>query len=262
MRKALVTAAVVAAIVGGPAGEVVQANQPAGLPKAPSAVRLAPAPPDGKWDIAGWGDSLMQGVGSTASTGIRPRLDALLGAAGVNYSLTIRPGMTLQKVAERADAWLAADRPDIVFLMIGTNNAAGACDPGETCAGMNNYQATYRALVAKILGSNPNLVLVVATVPYANKPWSPQQVFVNQYAITEGAWNPAGAGRVGIAYINQLHRCGSPDGIHPADLGWTYMAEKWYEETRKFTGWPNVPFNHAKSVLRPGFEAPAVIDCR
>lgn len=262
LRKVLVTAAATAAILAG-SGAPVYEQTPVGLVKAPSAVaRVAPAPADGKWDIAGWGDSLMQGVGSTAVTGIRPRLAELLGAAGVNYSLTIRPGMTLQKVMEKADSWLAEDNPDIVFLMIGTNNAAGACDPGEVCAGMTNYQATYRALANKVLAYNPNLVLVVATVPYANKNWSPNQVWVNQFAITEGAWNPTGAGRVGIAYMNHLHRCNFPDKIHPEDLGWRYMAEKWYEETRKFTAWPDVPFNHAKTILRPGFETTAEIDCR
>lgn len=260
-RKAVVSMAAAAVILATPVTVQPQPVQYTVVSQQ-IAVSVVPVPPDGKWDIALWGDSLIQGVGSTGQAGIRPRFTEL--ASGINFEFTTTQsalgGWNVQDLAAQADGWLA-QAPDIIFLMIGTNNAAGSCGT-PPCPGMGGYQQAYRSLVDKILLSNPNLVLIVATVPYSNAPFSPQQVYVNQFAITDGSWNPLGAGRTGIAYQNHLHRCGFPDKVHPADLGWTYMAEKWYEALAPIVNWPVITFNHAKTVLRPGFETTATIDCR
>lgn len=218
----------------------------------PAAQRVEPV------RIAAYGDSIALGVGSTGQQGFRPGLTRHLDTAGIAHQWVgdgARSNWDVQGVYGSVLGWLDIDQPDVVLLMIGTNNAAGACG-APPCAGMTNFTTAYRALIDRMLGWSPTLRIVVGTVMYSNAAWSPNEVTVNVAVITQGMWHPSG--RVTGAYTNKVHRCTLTDGVHPGDAGYQWMAGLWATALLPLLGAPAPPRTDPDTDERPGYEMGAL----
>lgn len=197
------------------------------------------------------GDSLTIGVGSSDGQGYRHRLGQLLDAAGLPYVWTspdtsAHAGWTVQDIAAGVDGWLAADRPDLVILAIGTNNAAGVAP------GMASYQSTYSALVARILADAPAARVMLVQVSYSNAGWSPAEVLVNQYVI-QASWTSS---RLILASWAGVATCTLADGVHPRADGYGVMADQLYRAMAPVYGLPAIPSDAVPAnPVRPGYDA-------
>jgi lysophospholipase L1-like esterase len=175
--------------------------------------------------IMALGDSITEGYRSSDLTGYRGPLKELLIRDGVNPVISDRSkgGETIRWFAERVDGWLATDRPDVVLLDAGTNDAVQPDD-------IPNAGRRIAALVDRILASDPRVSVVVAKLQYMNNPAGR----ANQRKIN-GQIPPvaaARAGRVYIADMSTLPPTMLDDGIHPNDAGYREMAARWHAALR------------------------------
>jgi lysophospholipase L1-like esterase len=165
------------------------------------------------------GDSITEGWLSTIGGGYQKPLREALASAGYNATISNqgRGGATTRDIADVCLALLAADRPQIVLLNAGTNDALVA--PGT-------LNANYVRLLDLILASDPHLLLVVSTLIVSND--HPGR------ANAEIAFNRdlprliAGRQRVWLADMSTIHAAAmTVDGLHPNDAGYRAMAERW-----------------------------------
>jgi lysophospholipase L1-like esterase len=203
------------------------------------------------------GDSLTLGYGSSTGTGYRGELAELLDAAGMSYTMsssaTSHTGWTVQDMLAGVDGWIAADRPDLVILAIGTNNAAGVSP------GMVGYPTAYQNLVAKIMADAPQAQVLLVEVGYSNASWSANQVTVNQYVI-QTSWKYPG--RAYLVRWDQVHACNLFDGVHPRDAGYGLMARQVYRGMAAIYGLPAIPPDAVPdNVARPGIERTPKFAC-
>jgi acyl-CoA thioesterase-1 len=90
------------------------------------------APPMGAVKIAILGDSLTAGYGLKPELALPVRLEAALKAKGQNVALLNHgvSGDTAAGGLARVD-WMLADKPDIVLIALGANDALRGSDPGQ-----------------------------------------------------------------------------------------------------------------------------------
>lgn len=108
--------------------------------------------------------------------------------------------------------------PDIITLMVGTNNL-GDADRTEV-------QTELHALLTKITTQRPSAYLVVAQIT----PNSSPNIASYNVAVAAEVTTFAGAGkRVTLVDMNTGFPADglSADGIHPNDTGYAFMAQKW-----------------------------------
>ena len=102
--------------------------------------------------ILALGDSLTAGFGLPADESFPARLEAALTAKGIAAHV-INGGVSGDTTAggvARLD-WALADKPDIVVLELGANDALRGVDPGETRANLEKMIERIKAAGAKIL---------------------------------------------------------------------------------------------------------------
>lgn len=119
------------------------------------------------------GDSITLGQGSESSTGYREEFYKQVTAAGFEVvfvggekSGTVEavqaheghPGMSVEGVSGRIQGWMRAFKPDVVLLMIGTNDAAD--DPLV----LEAWEIHFSVIVDRIL-SRRDTKLFVSTIP-------------------------------------------------------------------------------------------------
>jgi acyl-CoA thioesterase-1 len=177
------------------------------------------APPAGKpRTIAALGDSLTAGYGLPAGQGFVPRLEAALRAKGrdvkvLNHGVS---GDTSAGGLARID-WMLGDKPDLVLVALGANDALRGLDPAST-------RANLEAIVQKLKAAGVSVVLLGMLAP---RNWGAE------YARGFDAIYPDLAkthalplypffldGVAADAALNQ------PDGIHPNAKGVDIMVER------------------------------------
>lgn len=145
---------------------------------------------------------------------------------------TIATGMN--QLANRVDAALAANRPDIVLLHIGTN---------DIYQGMPaNLPDQLGALLDQITSGAPDALVVVAQitpVAAAGAPFTFPGNGVDAYnaVIPDVVQQRVAAGQhLQLVNMNAALTTASPDfvsllaeGLHPNDSGYSVMANAWYE---------------------------------
>jgi acyl-CoA thioesterase-1 len=102
--------------------------------------------------ILAFGDSLTAGLGLPSEESIPSRLQARLAAAGIAAEV-INGGVSGDTTAgglARLD-WALADRPDIVLLELGANDALRGIDPQVTYANLDKILTRLKARGVKIL---------------------------------------------------------------------------------------------------------------
>jgi len=108
--------------------------------------------------------------------------------------------------------------PDIILMMIGTNNAS---DTDRMAV-----RSQLHALITKITMLRPNAKLIVAQITPSNRP---NNVSYNADVASEAAIFRAAGKQVSMVDMyTDFHADGLyTDGVHPNDKGFAFMAQQW-----------------------------------
>jgi hypothetical protein len=115
--------------------------------------------------------------------------------------------------------------PDIITLMIGTNNAGGP----QTTA-----HDQLHALLTKLTTLRPNTQLIVAQITPSNRTFD---VSYNAFVASEVASLQAAGKHVSLVDMYTTFPANGlyTDNVHPNDLGFTFMAKQWFDAIAKLT---------------------------
>ncbi|MFH7244469.1 MAG: SGNH/GDSL hydrolase family protein [Spirulina sp.] len=184
------------------------------------------------------GDSITYGTG--AEGGYRSRLWAEFlaenravdfvgsqsyGSVGTDLDHEGHPGKTIQFLRENIVNWLGASDPDVILLMIGTNDILYP-------EAHDFAQAPYRigALIDQITLNAPNAKLLVASVSPLGDPLRNEQAMGFNAEIEAAANRYANRGR--SVYFVDMSEALTPtdlvDGIHPNADGYDRVAQTWH----------------------------------
>lgn len=173
------------------------------------------------------GDSITVGA-SSASGGYRGRLEARLRDLGHTPTMLMAAegGMTLDRVRPLVDAAIASGPPDIALWALGTND--WKWPPGGTLGG---WPERYRDEIRRVLDMLPDSHAAVATVP--RQP-AHAGLFTNcNVWVRNNTTAPLGA-RAKVCELESLPTVFLIDGTHPADAGYSLIADLWLHTIR---GW-------------------------
>jgi lysophospholipase L1-like esterase len=206
----------------------------------------SPCPASGPCVILPLGDSITYGIQYAGAYRVELFQDALTAHQSITYvgdpSLANGPttvggvsfpqdndghsGWTIDQIASLVPAPALQTNPDIVLLMIGTNDMYSQSQPVA--------QAPQRlaALIDSIVGAAPKALLVVAEItPLQNSTWEAQVVTYNA-AIPALVKARAAAGKhVALVDMHTGFVVGamlSSDGVHPNMAGYNHMGDVWY----------------------------------
>lgn len=171
----------------------------------------APAWAAGPVRILVLGDSLAAGYGLPAQAAFPARLEARLKADGYDV-VAINAGVSGDTSAggrARLD-WALADRPDIVIVELGANDALRGLDPAMTRRNLD-------AILARLKGAGVRVLLTGMYAP---------PNFGRDYERKFKAVYPALAAKHGVAFypffldrVAAVAELNQPDGIHPNERG-------------------------------------------
>ncbi|MEU9336543.1 FG-GAP-like repeat-containing protein [Streptomyces sp. NPDC048290] len=178
------------------------------------------------------GDSITLGVGSSTRSGYRAPLWPLLtGRAGtLDFVGSMRDGQLpdldheghsgwlIDGISANVDSWLAAARPNVVLLHIGTNdmdrNSAVASAP-----------ARLATLIDQITTASPQTVVVVATLVPSTSPAVQARIDAYNAQIPGIVKARQDQGRkVTLVSMDALTNADIADRLHPNDAGYAKMA--------------------------------------
>lgn len=148
------------------------------------------------------------------------------------------PGYRIDAVAAGADGWIAAARPDVVLLNVGTNDMLQHHD-------LANAPARLGALVDQILRAAPAATVVVSTlVPNVDATVESRVRAYNSQLPGIVQAKAAAGKKVRLAdfHANLTLADIGADGIHPTDGGYRKLADVWYSALQPVLGagraWP------------------------
>ena len=191
------------------------------------------------------GDSLTSGLGADPNDGgYRNVLEDLLAGNGYSFdfvgSLQKGPaelgdkdheghsGFLISDIAAGVNTWLNQSTPDIVLLMIGTNDVRFSTDP-------LNMPARLESLLDQMAVARPSAHIIVATIPLITETSDPtrQQALANyNAAIPNIVGARATAGRP-ISMVDPHSEVNVsdllPDGVHLNSSGQTKVASRFYQ---------------------------------
>jgi lysophospholipase L1-like esterase len=239
-------------------------NVTGGSSSAGGAAAFNPCPATGTCAIMPLGDSITDGVGSSAGGGYRVQLfhDAVQGHQSITFvgsatdpngpatvdgktfprnheghpGYTIDNSSTTSGISPLVDASSATNHPNIILLMIGTNDINRNIDPA-------NAPTRLGTLLDKIIADTPNSLVVVAKItPWqddgtntsAVAPYNSAIATVVQTRITSGKhvtlvdmYTPF---RANSNYKTALMN----DYLHPNDAGYVIMGDTWYAAIKSY----------------------------
>jgi lysophospholipase L1-like esterase len=141
------------------------------------------------------------------------------------------PGWTINNISVEVTGWLNTYQPDIILLMIGTNDIAwGSADLGAAVG------LRHSALIDQIQAARPNAWIFVASIP----PESQTTVFpigvdravlavqLNAAINANVLMRQTAGQKIRFVDINSvLTTSDLADGIHPAEAAYSKIAQKW-----------------------------------
>jgi lysophospholipase L1-like esterase len=142
-------------------------------------------------------------------------------------------GWRIEQINGSVSGWLSGAQPEIVLLMIGTNdmlqdyNVAGA-------------PARLSALLDTITQQSPNTQVIVASLPPLSNAIANQRVLNFNDAIPDIVAAKAAGGKK-VSFIDMYPRLtvgDLADGIHPNASGYTKLANAWYSALTPFLSAP------------------------
>jgi lysophospholipase L1-like esterase len=148
--------------------------------------------------------------------------------------------------------WLAAARPDVVLMHLGTNDMWGGTIP------VSAVLAAYTKLVGQMRASNPAMKIVVAQIIPMNPPGCTTcatEVRALDDAIPSWAagltttQSPIVVADLWTGFDTVADTVG--DGVHPNDAGFQKMAARWYPALTPLIGGAVVPTTPPGSTTPP-----------
>lgn len=220
------------------------------------------------------GDSITVGCTTTPPTGWCGPLSTMLTASGIQHTITGHAvsGVDCGYWAQRIDAILPTDQPDVVLINCGTNN------DGNSPLGRERLGEQYRTILEAIHVHNPTTKAAVGLIGYSNfeiqnaqgRAWlrtSEPAVNDTIYYNVIRYYLPAGWPIV-FADFQRMpgtsdYLNGGSDGIHPnSALGHKTMAAIWYRSLVAPLGlMDNVPEPCGMWGHRPTYQEPEFISC-
>lgn len=183
------------------------------------------------------GDSLTYGVGSSTGGGYRlPLWDDLLaegehityvgsqqsGPGGFDPANEGHPGWRIDQIADKVVGWLHTYQPQIILLLIGTNDIVQNDD-------LKNAPARLSSLIDQITSTAPSAMLLVAQITPLNSSLNSRVIAYNaaipgivQFDISQGK-HVQDVDLYDAVPTTTL----SADTIHPTDRGYDLMANAW-----------------------------------
>jgi lysophospholipase L1-like esterase len=222
------------------------------LPAAPAAASDAPGPPaDLPIRIMPLGDSITYGVGTPNDSGYRHELYDRLATAGLNVDFVGgmtsgigadldnegHPGWTIEQVAAKVDDWIAATRPDVILLHIGTNDFRdGATTP--------TAPTRLSALLDRIAVDAPAAQVLVAKITgagtTANRMMWKRRIDAYDARVT-GIVASKGA-QFHLVDQSTIEGIDLNDVVHPNTYGYSRMAWNWYRALEPVLNTSGVPW--------------------
>jgi acyl-CoA thioesterase-1 len=178
----------------------------------------APADPRRGPVILAFGDSLSAGFGLPAGQGFPAQLERRLRAAGINATV-VNAGVSGDTTAgglARID-WALADKPDLVIVELGANDALRGIDPAAVRANLD-------AIIARIKTAGAQVLLAGMRAP-PNWGEEYQREFDRVYPELARAHGVALYSFFldGVAMDPGLNQ---PDGLHPNEDGVAIIADR------------------------------------
>lgn len=136
------------------------------------------------------------------------------------------PGKPIQYLQAEIEAWLKTYQPQIILLMIGTNNVLYPEVHDFSHATL--YLST---LIHQITETAPNTEVIVASIPPLNNPAANERVQQFNAAIPAMAIAYQARGKA-VHYVDvyeSLTLSDLADGIHPNATGYEKIATVWYD---------------------------------
>ena len=169
-------------------------------------------------EILAFGDSLTAGLGLPAEASFPSRLEARLRAEGVGGHV-VNAGVSGDTTAgglARLD-WALADKPDIVILELGANDALRGIDPAIVRANLD-------AMIGKIQASGAKLLLMGMRAPpnWGERYQHDFDLLYPELARAHGV-TLYPFFLEGVAMDPKLNQ---PDGIHPNEEGVAALVER------------------------------------
>jgi lysophospholipase L1-like esterase len=138
-------------------------------------------------------------------------------------------GWRVDQIAEAVVPWLRRSRPDVVLLMIGTNDVA----QGYALDGAPDRLG---ALLDRILETQPEVRVVVASIPPIRDPALERRVEAYNAALV-GVAASKGAR---VSFVDAFAALGEadldPDGVHVNEVGHRKLAGVWAPAIRAVVG--------------------------
>ncbi|WP_128436021.1 ricin-type beta-trefoil lectin domain protein [Streptomyces cyaneus] len=204
------------------------------------------------------GDSITWGVGSSTGNGYRGPLWNQLAADGhpLDFVGTLRggsmsdpdneghSGYKIHQIAALADAPLTRYRPNVVTLMVGTN------DLNESYQ-VSTATARLKSLVNQITVDVPDATVLVASLVVSTSGSEEQYRAAYNRAIPQIVSEAQAAGKH-VAYVDMssLTTADLADTLHPNDAGYQKMADAFHRGVRSVdsAGWLRNPAPAAARV--------------
>lgn len=270
MRRRVTVAATAAALVLGAFGGFVPAAGAAPLaPPAPASKgTLAAAAAPAALRLMPLGDSITWGVGSSNGNGYRvPLRDQLTGeghtvdfVGGVQSGTMKDPdneghrGWRIDQIAGIAESTLSIYRPNMVTLMIGTNDLNQNYQPATAPDRLH-------ALVDRITADVPGVtVLLASLIMSTNSVEEPYRPAFNQQVPAIAQAEQAAGKHVRYVDMSALTSADLADPLHPDDGGYQKMADAFHAaiEAADAAGWIGTP--GPSGVVRSGIAGKCLND--
>ena len=236
-------------------------SQPSPTPT-PTNPAPSPQPQLRKMRIMPLGDSITYGYGSASCSsaggcgGYRTSLYSILTSENIAFEFVGsqqngpsslpdkhhegHQGWRIDQISANINAWLTQSVPDVVLLHIGTNDIVQKYD-------LPNAGARLEHLINLILASVPNVYIFVAyVIPIQNSPdgWDPlvqnYNSAIDSMLRRYQSQNKKVFGANMYPSFNQNATSADyADSVHPADAGYTKMAEIW-NGSMYFNGLPTI----------------------
>jgi aryl-phospho-beta-D-glucosidase BglC (GH1 family)/lysophospholipase L1-like esterase len=155
------------------------------------------------------------------------------------------PGFTIANIASGVNAWLASTQPNIIPLMVGTNDTAW-----WTAENADQIGARHNALIEQLRTARPTAWILVASIPPQSsaiiQPNNIDRAVLTQQlniVIKRNVDARAAAGqRVRFVDVNSvLTTADLYDGIHPTEPAHAKVAQKFLEAIRAALGSASTP---------------------
>ncbi len=147
-------------------------------------------------------------------------------------------GMQISYIRDNIASWLTASTPDVILLMIGTNDVSYAQNPSlaATQTEIDGWKSRYTTLLNNILSTSPTVKVVmakIAPVSGANAPNNANRIVPFNTQVVQALYDQYSAANPGLFFLVDNYAALatadiSGDLVHPTSLGHQKLARSWH----------------------------------